>query len=153
MLYIQHVSSQWSFNPTPRIYNQDPQRVIRTDDIKDPLRDGTYTAIQGSDGWQGSKDSVIWVINIGQILTTRDAQSKTIQLIQNIINYALWMLSFVSLIYLLYAGFQMVTAAGDESKFQAWQKALQYTAYAILGIWLSWIIIRFILIVIDQVVL
>jgi len=46
----------------------------------------------------------------------------------------------------------MVTAAGDGEKFASGQKALQYTAYAIIGIGVSWIVIRFILIFIDQVV-
>ncbi len=145
------VQGQWSFSPPSKIYTRDPQRIIKTDDIGDPLRDGTYAAIQWKNGWENANESVLWVINIGQIFSAQDAQSQTIQLIQNIINYALGFLSFIAFVYLLYAGFQMVTAAGDESKFEKWQTSLKYATYAIIGIWISRIIIRSILIVIDTI--
>jgi hypothetical protein len=45
----------------------------------------------------------------------------------------------------------MVTAAGDDGKFQKWQTSLRYAAYAIIGIGVSWIIVRSILIVIDTI--
>jgi threonine/homoserine/homoserine lactone efflux protein len=41
----------------------------------------------------------------------------TMNLIQIIIDYALGILAFIALIYLIYHGFLMLTASGDEKQF------------------------------------
>lgn len=45
------------------------------------------------------------------------AQNQTFQIINNFINYALGLLALIALVYLLYHGFLMVTAAGDDEQY------------------------------------
>jgi hypothetical protein len=56
--------------------------------------------------------------NNGNITTFLQAQNDTIAFIQNLINWALGLVGLVALIYLLYNGFLMVTAAGDDGQFK-----------------------------------
>lgn len=60
------------------------------------------------------------------------------------VNRALGLLSLVTLIVVIYWGYQMVTAAGDEGKYKAGFKILKQAGAGLIIIWLSWIIISFI---------
>lgn len=64
--------------------------------------------------------------------------------IKKTINWVLTLLSAIALILCLRWWFQMLTAAGDESKVKTWTKVLKHAAIWLIIIWLSWIIIRFI---------
>lgn len=45
---------------------------------------------------------------------------------------------------LIYYGFMVATAAGDESRYSKWMWAIKYIAIAIAGILLSVLIVRFV---------
>ena len=77
------------------------------------------------------------------------ALNKILQIIQNIINYILGLLSVVAIIYLLIHGYIVLTAGGDDSKVKKWLKWIKNAFIAIAWIALSWIIISFILRVIN----
>jgi hypothetical protein len=66
------------------------------------------------------------------------------------INYALASLSLVALIYLMYHGFIILTAAGDDSKYKEGMKGIKYALIAIGGIGLSWIFISTIFRVVNS---
>ncbi|MEI6774905.1 MAG: hypothetical protein WCL18_09385 [bacterium] len=53
-----------------------------------------------------------------KISSHQNAQNKTLDVIKNIINYALSMIALVALVYLIYHGFLMVTAAGEDTQYK-----------------------------------
>jgi hypothetical protein len=104
--------------------------------------------INAQDDTQTNK---IWWItnNEDQITSHKEAESQVMQIIKNVINYALWLLSLISLVYLIYHGFLMITAAGDDTQYKKWLKWLKFAAIALAWIWLSWIVISFIFYIIQ----
>lgn len=137
----------WNFElwNTSTILTTDINEVIDTNvwnsTISDPLRQWAFQAVS-SDEW----DYVIgWIVgNDNEITEHETALNRTLWIIKNIINWALWMLSLVAIIYLLAHGFIIVTAAWDDAKYKKWLKGIKYAAIAIAWIWLSWFIISWI---------
>ena len=66
-------------------------------------------------------------------------------LIQISINRLLWMLAFVSLIYMLYNWFLILSSGSDSKNADKGKKWIKNAAIAMAGIWLSWLIISAIL--------
>jgi len=64
-----------------------------------------------------------------------------INVIKNFINWALGMLALIALVVLLWGGFQMVTAAGDETKYKKGFKILQQAAVGLVFIGVSWLVV------------
>ena len=128
---------------TNTILNTDINSTVDTNNgnwtIWDPIREWAYQIIHSSDG----NHEVLWLID-DEITNHDTALSKTLAIINNIINYALWLLSLVALIYLILHGFMMITAGGDDTKYKQWLDGIKHAAVAIAGIWLSWFIISFI---------
>lgn len=112
------------------ILNENDQQVLNTNNINDPLRDGAYNMI--SPQWAGAVSGVVGVGS--EISSHQNAQAKTMSVIKNIINYALGMLGLVALVYLIYHGFLILTAAGDETQYKKWLKGIQFAAIAIVWI-------------------
>ena len=131
------------------ILNENSQQVLNTDDINDPLRDGAYNIIDPTT-WTGT----LWgIVGVGdKIYTHQNAQTKTMGVIKNIINYALWMLALVALLYLIYHGFLILTAAGDDTQYKKGLWGVKYAAIAIAGIGASRIIISAIFWLIDLII-
>jgi hypothetical protein len=89
-----------------------------------------------------NEDSIIHnLVDTNELDKTQEtATTRTVKLIQRILNFALSLVSFIALIILIFAGVQMLTAAWDQSKFDAWKKTLRRVI-----IWIVWIAIsRFI---------
>jgi len=61
--------------------------------------------------------------------------------IKNAINWILGILATVALVICLYGGFLMVTAAGDEKKYEKGLGVLKYAAIGLAIIGLSWMIV------------
>ena len=70
--------------------------------------------------------------------------SAFLDTIKNAINWILGILATIALIVCLYGGFLMVTAAGDEKKYQKWLTVLKYAAVGLAIIGLSWLIVSII---------
>jgi hypothetical protein len=66
-------------------------------------------------------------------------------LIQVAINYSLAILGFVALVYLIYNGFLMMTAAGNDKNFDKGKSGIKIAVIALVGIGMSWLIISAIL--------
>lgn len=64
-----------------------------------------------------------------------------IGVIKTFLNRLLGLLSLVALVLLLWGGFKMLTAAGDEGKFKEWFKVLKQAGIWLAVIWLSWFIV------------
>ena len=66
------------------ILNENDQQVLNTQNINDPLRDGAYNMISPATG-TGAISGIVG----DKIATHQTAQSKTMSVIKNMINYAL----------------------------------------------------------------
>lgn len=62
---------------------------------------------------------------------------KLIDVIKTFINWMLGMLALIALVILLWGGFQMVTAAGDDAKYKKGFKILQQAAIGLVFIGVS----------------
>jgi len=120
------------------ILNENDQQVLNTEDINDPLRDGAYNTINPL-SWVGVLSGVVWIGD--PISSHQNAQSKVMDVIKNMINYALWMLTLIALVYLIYHGFLILTASGDDTQYKKGLAGIKYAAIAIAGIGASWLII------------
>ena len=67
--------------------------------------------------------------------------SQLLTTIKKAINWLLWILATITLVIMLYAGFLMVTSAGDEKKYSSGVTILKYAAIWLAIIWLSWLIV------------
>lgn len=124
------------------ILNKDFQNVLEVQDIKDPLRDWAYGIIWADNADPDKKiDSIMETWKITQHKTAMDS---TLWLVKKSINYLLSFIWLVALLYLIYHGFLMLTAAGDDAQYKKWLKSLKYAAIAILWIWISWLFVSLI---------
>ncbi|MBP6910368.1 hypothetical protein KBC03_02110 [Patescibacteria group bacterium] len=71
--------------------------------------------------------------------------------IKNGINWLLGLLGLIALIVLLWGGFQMVTAAGDDGKYKAGFKILKQAGVGLLFIGLAWLFVSLIFFVIQSI--
>jgi hypothetical protein len=69
--------------------------------------------------------------------------------IQTAVNRVLGILAFIALLILLYAGFLMLTAAGDDDRYNKWFTILKQVALWLVMIWLAWLIVSMIFYLID----
>lgn len=67
--------------------------------------------------------------------------SAFLDTVKNAINWILGILATIALVVCLYGGFLMVTAAGDEKKYQKGLGVLKYAAIGLAIIGLSWMIV------------
>ena len=132
------------------IFNENDQQVINTEGIQDPLRDGAYQMIDPST-WTGQLEGVVGVGD--KISTHETAKNKTIQVIKNIINYALWLLALIALVYLIYHGFLVLTAAGNDAQYKKWLGGIKYAIIAIVGIGASRLIVSLIFWLLNIIIL
>lgn len=133
------------------ILNENDQQVLNTEDIENPLREWAYNIIVPVE-WTGTLSWVVWSAAGEKIDSFEMAKNRTMQVIKNAINYALGMLWLVALVYLIYHGFIMLTAAGDDSQYKKGLKGIKFAAIAIIGIWLSRFIVSGIFRLIDLII-
>lgn len=82
-------------------------------------------------------------INVAGDTSTSEGDS-IIQVIKNFINWMLGILALIALVILLWGGFKMVTAAGDEGKYKEGFKILKQAGIWLAVIWLSWFVVSII---------
>jgi len=129
------------------ILNQNLNQAVNTDLAADPLRDGAYFII--NDG-TNSVDNVIG--SNQQIGTFGNAKNRVINIFNTIINYTLGLLSMVALVYLIYHGILILTAAGDEERFNTGLQWIKYAGIALAWIGLSWFVVSLIFYLIDFII-
>jgi hypothetical protein len=132
------------------ILNTNENDAVNTD-LTDgnPIRDGIYNLIQDS---QDQNNVIANIIGNGaEIGDHTSAQNQTFQIINNFINYALWLVAMIALIYLLYHGFLMITAAGDEEQYSKWLQWIKYAGIALAGIGVSRFVVSLIFYLIQLI--
>lgn len=78
-------------------------------------------------------------------------QDSLIGSIQTFVNRVLGILGLIALIVLLYGGFQMVTAAGDEEKYATGFKILKQAGIGLAFIGLAWFVVSIIFFLLNLV--
>lgn len=131
-------SDAWYFDR----FTQNDQKVVVTDDIDgDPFREWAANPAWWVNG----------LYNQGKIWSFFEAQNQTINFIQNIVNWSLSIIGLIALVYLLYNGFLMLTAAGDDAQFKKGAKAVRTTTLALVGMWVSALIVNAIFYFVDKI--
>lgn len=100
-----------------------------------------------------------WVIGVTWVdlpwldsnITTAESDALITTTIQTAINRVLGILAFIALLILLYAWFLMLTAAGDDEKYQKWFWILKQVALWLAFIGLAWLIVSMIFFLIDLI--
>ena len=86
----------------------------------------------------GHRDNPTWT----DMIYDRDQTwSQIMTTIKSTIQWILWFLATIAVVICLYGGFLMMTAAGDEKKYQKGLTVLKYAAIGLAVIALSWIIV------------
>lgn len=97
----------------PPIWTTGADHVLSTGRLNgNVIRDGMYDIVNNPDGEHEVKGVITDKIDNHQ-----GAIDATMHIIQTIINYALGILSFIALVYLLYHGFLMLSSAGNDKQF------------------------------------
>lgn len=80
-----------------------------------------------------------------------DERDNLMKVIRNAINWWLWTLGLITFVLLLWAWFQIVTAAGDDKKFGEWLKVLKNAAIGLTFIAVSWLLVSMLFFVVTNV--
>ncbi len=99
--------------------------------------------------WSNTYVSEIWV-PWAKSAETDWNNGKLIDVIKKFINIMLWSLATIALVICLYAGFKMVTAWSDDGKYKDGFKLIKNAWLGLLIIGLSWMIVSFIMWVIQN---
>lgn len=111
------------------------------------ISDGAPDVRYCADGDCGLEEGVeIIKGSLNGIETDRSAS----EYIQDVIQYLLMFISIIAVIYIIYAGFQILIWSGDEEKLKKSRATITYVIIGIVVIWLAWPITRFILQVISS---
>lgn len=81
----------------------------------------------------------------------QDQWENLVQVVRNAVNRVLGILGLIVLIILLYGGFQMVTAAGDEEKYNSGFKILKQAGIWLVFIGLAWFVVSIIFFLIGVI--
>lgn len=91
--------------------------------------------------WKTFSDKLGWILQLPQKEDYPTSLWYVTTLIQVLINWLLWILSFVALVYMLYNGFLVFSSGSDDKNASKGKKWISTAAIALAWIWLSWLII------------
>jgi len=131
--------SRW-WIPDWRIVNNDQNSyVTKSDDIKPQIDNTEMEDIQS--GSEDIRGKLLWLIELPKIEDYSTSLWYVMSLIQVAINRVLWILSFISLIYMLYCGFLVFSSWSDDKNASKWKKWISTAAIALAWIGLSRLIV------------
>jgi hypothetical protein len=119
--------------------------VFANNDDEDDWSKG-YRAGKGGFRWQRTESNpdVPDAEDFDGNVAGEDGSNTFMETIRIAINWLLWLLAFIALLFLLYGGFKVLTAGTDEAALgEAW-KIVKNAGLGILMIAISWIIVTFI---------
>ena len=93
-----------------------------------------------------------WILRLPNINDYDTNLWYALALIQITVNWILWMLAFVALIYTLYCWFLILSSWSDDKKASEWKKWIKNAAIAVAWIGLAWLIISAMIWFIETVV-
>ncbi len=94
------------------------------------------SALAAPANWFGDDAELTDQNNTIKIAGTKDGlqDDKFLKVVKGAVNRVLGILGLIALLFLLYGGFEMVTAAGDDKKYSAGAKVLKAAAIGIVMI-------------------
>lgn len=134
-----NLDALWPTKNLNKILTESDTKIIPPQDA-DPMREWVYRGVVWTE-----KKVVIWISESGEKIDDHeDATKRTVETIQRLINWALWLLALAAMLVVIFGGIQMLTAAWDDWKFKNWKKAIKKASIGIIWVALSWIIVSFI---------
>lgn len=107
--------------------------------------------VAAKDGFWLNSKLVTWIKWVTGTEKWEDKGDDLMKVIRNAINWWLWTLGLITFVLLLWAWFQMVTAAGDDKKFGEWLKVLKNAAIGLTFIAVSWLLVSMLFFVVTNV--
>jgi len=102
-----------------------------------------------SKGAEALSDNIEGIKN-DKASNSTQAQNNLLMYIKTLVDYLLGFLAFAVLIYFLWWGYEMVTAAWDDNKYTWWLAKMKRGLIAIAGIGVSWYVISLIFYIVDK---
>jgi len=131
-IWISFANWTWWDN-TNDIYTKDKNDVIKDNDLDDPLRNGTTSAVENVD----------WVINV-DTSTNEQNQDNLIKYISKWLNYFLALLGLVVTIFIIKEWYTIVTAWSNESIQKESLQDIKNYIIALIWIGVSYMLINLI---------
>ena len=116
-----------------KIYTQQEDQVIDTENLDNPLNAWTVSAVQEVD----------WIAN-ADMSTSENKQENIIKYISKWVNYFLAFLGLIVIILIIKDGIIIITSAWDENKKKEAFTNLKNYAIAIVLIWVAFLIVNLI---------
>ncbi len=111
-----------------------------------------FASMAGTTFTQTQRGGGIDVAGSDTLGSDGSGEARLITTIKKAVNLILSFLGLIALIILLYGGFQMVTAAGDDKKYEAGFKILRQAGIGLIFIWVAALFVNLIFWVIQSVV-
>lgn len=92
----------------------------------------------------------VWVDEVKKNLNGVEKEKAASQYLQDVIVYLIGFLSIVAVVYIIYAGFNILTGTGDEEKVKKSKSIIIYVVAWLAIIYLAYSIVAFIFNVFDQ---
>lgn len=118
------------FGPTPETFTWDSTPAINSEEIKD-INEWSKTF----------SDKLEWILHLPQKSDYPTSLWYVTSLIQITINWLLWILASVVLVYMLYCGFLILSSWSDDKNVSKGKKWISSAAITIAGVGLSWFVI------------
>ena len=116
--------------PTTNVFDWDSTPTIDSQEIKD-VNEWSKTF----------SDKLEWILRLPKKSDYPTSLWYVTSLIQITINWLLWILASVVLVYILYCGFLILSSWSDDKNVSKGKKWISNAAVAIAGIGLSWLVI------------
>jgi len=96
------------------------------------------------------KCSVEWGIKETESISSVVTDQKASEYIQKIVSYILTFTAIIAVLYIIYAGFNILTGSGDEEKMKKSKSIITYVILGIVIMFLAYSIVTFIFEVLDR---
>lgn len=96
------------------------------------------------------KCTIKWWVNETENISSVVTDQKASDYIQNVTSYILWFMAIIAVIYIIYAGFNILTWNGDEEKIKKSKNIIVYVIMWIIIMFLAYSIVAFIFDILDS---
>lgn len=93
----------------------------------------------------------LWILHLPKSSDYDTNLWYVLAIVQIAINWILWMLAFVALVYMLYCWFLVLSSWSDDKNVSKWKNWIKTTLIAIAWIGLAWLIISAMIWIINTV--
>lgn len=84
-----------------------------------------------------------WINAVKTWIKDVDTEWTATNKVQSIVKYLLWFITLIAVIYIIYAGFRILTSSWEDETIKNSKKTIIYVIIWILVIWFAWTIANF----------